>query len=228
MSNNKPAKIPKLLAKNLSETPKTKKRKVRHHASKNFKKSSQKTIKNRIINTEEPTKEDLVVVEELCKLWWNGLNSSKYIIEIVRRLDTTNDKYKKEEILKPIYWHVCNNSPEFKKGVSRALFTYNFILGVPFFKKWIKEEKLSKKKIIKGDLQTQILAILNNCKSKKMESIIECFEMTHFEAEIKGMLTRMLAKEYIECLEVNNKLFFRISEKIELYEDKWYFYKGVE
>lgn len=196
-------------------------KKSRHHSSKNFKKYSENKLKDRMINTEEPTESDMIVIEEMCKMWWNGLSNSKHIKKIVSELDLVPTQKEKENVLKPIYYNIANNSTTFKKGVSRALFTYNFILGVPFFKKWIKEEYFSTKKQLTGALQTQILTGLSNCKSMYKTKLLEQLEYyDYFYSSIQAMLTKMLKKGHI--IEIGN--CYKLGN-VECFEDGFYFDK---
>lgn len=195
----------------------------RHHKSKNFKKQNNEFLdKVGAFDTNEPTEEDMKIIEEYCKLWWNGFIDPEDIKTIVFIFELIEDNAQKEEVVKPLYWKICKRCEDFKKDVSRALFTYTFILGAPYFKKWIKEENLSKKKVIKGELQTKILNILYAVKSINVNSIFEALELRYFEAEVKAMLTKMQTKEYVECLEINNKLFYKINGNIEFYEGVFY------
>lgn len=190
------------------------KKRVRHHASKNFKKYSKNPIKNRMINTEEPTKEDMEVIKEMCKMWFNGFDDSAAIEKIMNALDKCSDKYEKELVLKPIYWNIASKSDKFKKGCSRALFTYNFIIGAPYFKQWIAEEKRSKAIDIKGELEIEILDIFEDRKKVKVNEFYK--NVDNFESVIDGVLTKMVKKGIFEVeYSKYGELYYNMCENVK-------------
>lgn len=174
------------------------KTKGRHHASKNFKKYG--SIQDCYIDTEAPTPDNMKVIEEYCKIWWNGLNTSEEIRKIIAAINCCKTHREKEQVLKPVYYIFANASKDFQKDVSRLQFTYTFILGLPIFKKWIAEEDRQAKQNITGMLEMDILNIFGDRKKIKKPEIYSNLIEYYRRQDIDKILDILCAKNALEKL----------------------------
>lgn len=198
---------------------KAKQTKKRHWNSSLFKKKNMSG--NYRLDLESP---DHDIMYNIACDWWNSWENPVFLKSMIDGfVECKGDKKKQDKFLDNMYHYFARQVDNWLNLITPTLFIVQFEYCIPnFFLSWYKEYELSKKTILRGDLQAQVLELLNNCKSIKIESIFKHFEMTHFEAEIKGILTRMTAKKYIECINFSDRLFYKINSKIEFYNEKWY------
>lgn len=188
----------------------------RHHASKHYKKPIIDNVKNRMIDTENPSEKDMTVIEELCKEWWNGFKNPSVIQTIIDNLNKCKNNDEKELVLKPVFWHVADKSRAFKKNVSRALFTYNFILGQHFLEQWIAEEKRASKDSINSMIEIDILNLFGSFKEFKENVIYKKLE-DYRTYDVEFAIERLLKKGAIvrKPLTKWNEKYFELIAKYD-------------
>lgn len=196
----------------------------RHHASKHYKKHD-KNIEDCIIDTENPDENGMRAIKEMCRMWWNGWKNPKYIKLIVDGLIEIDKKniseklktIEKEEFLKPVYNLITKRANWDRKEIPRSLFTYNFILGVPFFVEWLKEEEIDKRNRIKGKLENEILNLFVNKfglgKSLNLQTIYD--NIDNFPSVIDGVLKRLENKNVIYPMYRMEKTFIGLRENLK-------------
>lgn len=193
----------------------------RHHSSKHFKRLINEPLRSRMMDVDNPTDSDMVVITEMCKIWWNGLRSSFIIRSIVHALQKTDDPKNKEEILKPLWYFIGERSPSFRKGVSRALFTYNFILGQHLFVQWIAEEDRHLKVDITSMVEIDILNLFGALNKIKMPTITHV--LSDYRAYvIDNAIDRLVSKSAIKKLPLTEykEQYFELNSSFD--EKGWY------
>jgi hypothetical protein len=208
----------------------------RHHASKHYKKAN--GIQDHIIDTENPNHETM---RQLASDWWNSWHETTFIKSLVdayyykpkeRKFDKpellNGDafqtlKEKRESILKKEYYKLKKDIPHIHKMMNALTFNTIFMYCIPhFLEPWLKEEEMSKKKKITGDLQVAIIQFLHGSKSIVSSSLFAYLEdLNYFEARSKGEITTMISKKYINKIELNNKEYYSASKDIEFYNGEF-------
>lgn len=208
----------------------------RHHKSKHFKKAN--GVQDHIIDTEDPDHETM---RQLASDWWNSWHNTTFIESLVTlyyykpkvgrsdslellegdKLETLKEK--RQKILKKEYYKLAKDIPKIHKMMSVLTFNTIFMYCIPhFLKPWLKEEEMSKKKKISGELQIAIVHFLYGSTSIYSSSLFTYLDDLHyFESNVKATITKMVKSGSVNKKEQNSKEFYSVGS-VEFYNGDYY------
>jgi hypothetical protein len=205
-----------------------KEQKNRHHRSKHYKKLTDEEDELTDCKWDQIDPNNKVQMLGIAKYWFNSADDYdrwKETIEDYKR-DNDCERFKSNfyYIMAKAGMIVPHKEGSKKRGITRLNFSKMFdICFVEHIDGWIKEIEIDNRKYINGKMQNEILNVLFGKKSTYESTIFEHLEyFDYFPAEIKGILTKMLNKGYLDLKELSDKKYYKSADNIKLCDGRYY------